>query len=326
MVNMNNKSKEAQPNTYLGLSLRKIVLLFMVLIFIYLVLPQIGEFHKSLSIVWHASVGWIVIAVALSFMTYQFTVSTYLLIAKKRLRYLPTLVVQLASSFANRLIPAGVGAIGVNYRYLRKSHHSSGEASAVVAVNNTLGIVGHLILLGLVVSFVPLRDIKFHITLPHVSSSYYWLVAVAVVLAVTLSAIWVKKAGRSFDLRVVNLFKNIAAYHKHPLKLLGAVLCMMSSTTMSVLCLLACARSLGVDVSFVSSLVILSFGIIGGAVVPTPGGLGGAEAGLFAGLIAYGTNRPEALAVVLSYRFITYWLALAYGLVATVAAERLNYL
>ncbi|HUD06179.1 MAG TPA: lysylphosphatidylglycerol synthase transmembrane domain-containing protein [Candidatus Saccharimonadales bacterium] len=326
MVNKIDKPKVKSARSSIGLSIRKVVLLLFALFFIYLILPQIGEFHVSFNIVRHAKVGWVVGAVVLSLLTYQFTVSTYLLIAKKKLYYFRTLLVQLASSFANRLIPAGVGAIGINYRYLRKNDHSVSEASAVVAVNNTLGIVGHLILLGLVFNFVPLKDIKLHVSLPHIATPIYWIIAGAILVAIGVSALWAKKAGRNFDLKLINLFKNIAAYRGHPLRLLGAVVCMMASTSMSVLCLLLCAHSLGFNISFISSLIILTFGIIGGAVVPTPGGLGGAEAGLFAGLLAYGADRPEALAVALSYRFITYWFALVYGLAAMVVAERAGYL
>jgi uncharacterized protein (TIRG00374 family) len=55
---------------------------------------------------------------------------------------------------------------------------------------------------------------------------------------------------------------------------------------------------------------------------PTPGGLVGAEAGLFAGFVAYGVSAPMAGAAVLLYRFVTYWLPLLPGVLALFLARR----
>jgi len=51
-----------------------------------------------------------------------------------------------------------------------------------------------------------------------------------------------------------------------------------------------------------------------GAAVPTPGGLGGIEAGILAGLIACGVPAAPALAATLIYRGLTYWAPIIPGL------------
>jgi undecaprenyl-diphosphatase len=51
------------------------------------------------------------------------------------------------------------------------------------------------------------------------------------------------------------------------------------------------------------------------AVAPTPGGLGALEAALVAGLGAAGLARPPAIAAVISYRLVTYWLPVVPGVV-----------
>jgi len=53
-----------------------------------------------------------------------------------------------------------------------------------------------------------------------------------------------------------------------------------------------------------------------GAVSPTPGGLGAVEAALVAGLIGLGVPPGPAIAGVLSFRLITYWLPVIPGVVA----------
>jgi uncharacterized protein (TIRG00374 family) len=79
-------------------------------------------------------------------------------------------------------------------------------------------------------------------------------------------------------------------------------------------------------VSFAIVLIVLTIGVAGGTAVPTPGGLGGAEAGLTAGFVAYGLTSNRALAVTLLYRLLTYWLALVIGALAFSVARRLRYL
>jgi len=54
---------------------------------------------------------------------------------------------------------------------------------------------------------------------------------------------------------------------------------------------------------------------------PTPGGLVGAEAGLFAGFVAYGVASPTAGAAVLLYRLVTYCCRLFPGAVALLLAR-----
>ena len=53
--------------------------------------------------------------------------------------------------FINRLLPAGIGAMGVNYLYLRKNKNTKIQAASVVAINNLLGGIGHNILFWVVV-------------------------------------------------------------------------------------------------------------------------------------------------------------------------------
>jgi len=80
-------------------------------------------------------------------------------------------------------------------------------------------------------------------------------------------------------------------------------------------------RSIGGSLGLPQVFIVFSFGMLAGTVTPTPGGLVGAEAGLFAGFVAYGTAQPDAAAAVLLFRLITYWLPLIPGVAALWAAR-----
>jgi undecaprenyl-diphosphatase len=62
------------------------------------------------------------------------------------------------------------------------------------------------------------------------------------------------------------------------------------------------------------------------AAAPTPGGLGAIEAALVAGLTGVGMDPAIAVAAVLSYRLVTYWLPVLPGWLCFRMLERRNYI
>ena len=304
------------------LSRRALLNLGIFLIFLYVLLPQVGRFHDSWALLGHVQGGWVILALGFTVMTYVLAGSIYWLLAKRHVRFSRTVVVQCASMFANRLVPAGIGAIGVNYEYLRRNKHTKPQAAAVVAANNTMGFFGHMLLLATVFVFV--RPKLTAIRLPHIVNSTWWLIAAVVVLAVGL--LWARQLSRSLLRTIRQVGRNLAGYRTHPLKALLALGCSILLTTCYALCLFASAHALGIALTASQALLVLTIGVAGGTATPTPGGLGGAEAGLVAGLLVFGVHSADALAVALLYRLFTYWLALAGGSGAFWFAERVRFI
>ena len=60
------------------------------------------------------------------------------------------------------------------------------------------------------------------------------------------------------------------------------------------------------------------------AAAPTPGGLGALEAALVAGLTGVDVDSGIAVAAVLSYRLLTYWLPILPGWLSFRSLERRN--
>jgi uncharacterized protein (TIRG00374 family) len=292
---------------------KSLLVLVVALLVLYAVLPQIDKFRSSFSIIGHASVDWLLVALIFFSITYLAAAAIYGLLAKKPLSYGRTLMVEIAAAFASKLLPAGIGALGLNFEYLRSRGHSQAEAGAVVATNNLIGFVGHAVLLAatLLVTSASLESV----VIPHSRKVLYIGIVVAAIIVGLL--VWLKKIRSDIYQTVIGALKNIKAYRNHPLKVVGALIYSMLLTSLYTLTLLATAHAVGLNVSFAQALLVLTAGVAGGTVVPTPGGLGGAEAGLFAGLVAFRASSAEALAAVLVYRLITYWLALLAGLVAS---------
>jgi uncharacterized membrane protein YbhN (UPF0104 family) len=302
---------------HIRLERKRLIILGLFLLLLYIVLPQLKAFHSSLSVIRHAQLDWVLVGFCFAFGTYLAAAGVYYVLAQQPLRYGRSVLVQLASTFANRLLPAGIGAIGVNYRYLRRMKHSSAQAAAVVAINNTVGLVGHLLLLvvAALTSTAISTNLKHHHY--HIGFGVVIMVGIIVVIIFILLIRW-----HRFRQVIKNILISIKTYKLHRLKLLTAIALSIVLTSLYGLCLLACTHAIGLHLAVAQLFIILTLGVAGGTVAPTPGGLLGAEAGLVAGLVAYGVSGADALAVALLYRLLTYWLPLVFGGVAFIVAER----
>jgi len=288
---------------------RYLLIVLLLALALYVLVPQIGDFHSSWRLLRHPSPGWTAAATGLTLTTYLSAALTYWLLALRRLNYGRTVAVQLAAMFINRLLPGGIGALGANYAYLRRQGHAGTQAASVVALNNLLGAAGNGLL---VVISLAIFSGQTAIAPHYGHADGLWLKAAvaAVLLAVSLAL----ALGRQrFKRQVAELLVQIAGYRRQPWRLPAALLSSMLLTLGNVFCLAACALALGVHLPFVAILLILTFGVGTGAATPTPGGLGGFEAGLAAGFIAYNVNGSAALAVALLYRLISYWLPIILG-------------
>ncbi len=282
---------------------------------------QFKSLSASLAAVQHADMASVAAALGLLAGSYVAAALSYLSLAGKRLSFGPTLVVQIASGLVNRIIPAGLGSVGLYAAYLHKQGYSAAAASAVVATNNLVGIIGNLLLIGLVLLIFP--DYLGHVHVPPVSMSvlYGFMVAVLVLLLCYPLISRARSADGSSTYRRGLLFLRSAVRALRssfrPNRATAGSLAtniVLTCLTAAVLCLSVLA--VGGTLSWPAAVMVLSLGTLVGAAVPTPGGIGGVEAGLLAGLLAFGAASSYALAGVLLYRLLTYWLPIIPGSIA----------
>jgi uncharacterized membrane protein YbhN (UPF0104 family) len=297
---------------------RRIAVLLILLLVLYVLVPQIHTFSASLSMVRAAHPRYVALGLLATAGTYLAAALVYWLLAKHAVRYGRTLLVQISSAFVNRLLPAGVGGMGLNVRYLHTVHHSVSEAVAVVGTNNSLGIVGNGILL--LLALATSGDMVRHLQLPHAG---VWGYGVLAAIAIAMLNLFVSRRLRRFLTHALGeVWRHVRSYSKHPFRFVAALGGALSVTILHVIVLWCCSRAIGVPLSAQTALAVLSVGMLVGTATPTPGGLGGVEAGLVGGLVAYGITASDALAVALLYRLLTYWLPLVPGVVAFILLRR----
>jgi len=111
---------------------------------------------------------------------------------------------------------------------------------------------------------------------------------------------------------------------QHPKKLvqlLGGALLLDMSFVGALVC---ATRAFGAEAPVAAIAVVYFAGAIIGSAVPTPGGLGGIEAAMSAGLIAIGVDGGTAVSAVLLYRLATYWLPIPFGWVSLNRLQRIG--
>jgi uncharacterized protein (TIRG00374 family) len=82
------------------------------------------------------------------------------------------------------------------------------------------------------------------------------------------------------------------------------------------LTLACCLAAFGAQLPLVSTVAVYLVGAAVASASPTPGGLGALEAALVAGLTAVGAQTGPAVAAVLAFRLLTYWLPVLPGWLA----------
>jgi uncharacterized membrane protein YbhN (UPF0104 family) len=250
------------------------------------------------------------------------------------------LAVQVAASVVNHLMPAGVGGMAVNVRYLQRSGMSRSAAVAAVGMSSVATLVTHIALLASLWFLVPavLTDgalsrlaglasgglgAVVNLVLPDSSllAEGAAFLAVGIVVAAADAGAVRRRAAvqwlRTVPARVWAHVRPELRDAGHVLRDPGRAALLWGGSAASpglhALILLAVYHSLSGGVSGLVVALVYLVATAVAALVPSPGGFGALDVTLVAGLVAVGAPTTTALAAVLGYRLITVWLPLVPG-------------
>jgi uncharacterized membrane protein YbhN (UPF0104 family) len=298
--------------------LRSVLTLVASIFAAYILIGQFGSrsFSKVLK---HSDWRWVLVALALSAVTYvgaAFSLSGFVL---EKLKFVRTLLAQLAGSFVTLVTPAAVGGVALNIRYLNKSKVAPADAASSVGVSQVFAFALHLLLL---VIFITLTGGSSSTSFRPPTWAY---IALAVLVAVVLVVLALPAGRRLVRSRVApalgQVIPRLLDIAQKPGKLAEGIGGALLLTFGYILCLDVSLRAVGSHANFFPIAVVYLTGSALGSIVPTPGGLGAVEVALSGGLttIAH-VPGAFALSAVLLFRLITFWLPIPIGWVA------LNYL
>jgi glycosyltransferase 2 family protein len=269
----------------------------------------------------HANPGWFAVAVLGSAVTYLAAAENLAAFVPKHLSLIRGFGVQLSTAFIGVAMPPTVGHVAVNARYLHRQDVDEGSIAAAVTMSQVVNIVTTVLLLiifGLLTGsglsrfkIAPGTDVL--IGLAAIAGVIIILVAVPQTRAKLAEIVWPHL--RSVWPRLLDAIS-------HPARLALSAGANVLLTAAYLVAFIAALRAVGVHPPILPAAVVYLAGNAVGSAAPTPGGIGGVEAVLAAGLTAIGIPAHEAIPAVLLFRVATFWLPIPAGWVAYLLLQR----
>ncbi|MCX5192495.1 flippase-like domain-containing protein [Streptomyces sp. NBC_00249] len=276
---------------------------------------------NPLAVVAQARPGWVALGALASAASYLAATVGFAGFVPERLRLGRAGLAQVAGSFVNLVSPSGLGGLALNVRFLQCAGIPTPLALSSIGVTQAAGLILHTLL---VVLFTWLASSTYDSPLPSgatLTSCFLVLaVLVAAVLALPVARRWLAVRLRPL---LSDVLPRLLDLLRDPLKLTAGVVGQLLISLMSVACLYCCALAFGQHPDFAAVAVANLVGVAVGSAVPTPGGVGGVEAALAFALEKI-TGMPEgsAIAPVLLFRLLTFWLPVLPGWLAFVWLQR----
>ncbi len=274
----------------------------------------VGQFSRVdlLGTLGSANPGWFAVAVLGSAVTYFAAAQNLAAFVPKRLHPLRGSLVQLSTAFVGVAMPPTVGHVAVNARYLHKEGVDEGSISAAVALSQLVNVIATVLLLVVIGLLTGSGLSRFKIA-PG-GSVLIGLAVIAGVIAVLLSVpqTRIKLIGLVWP-HLRRAWPRLLDAVSQPARLAISTGANLLLTAAYLVAFIAALRSVGAHPAILPAAVVYLAGNAVGTAAPTPGGLGGVEAVLAAGLTAMGIPAAQAISGVLVFRIATFWLPILAG-------------
>jgi len=273
----------------------------------------------------HAEVAWIVVGVITAQLALVGAAVSFRGAVPLQLPLLPCVVQQSAVKFINLTVPSSAGRIGIDVRFLQRMGASRPQAFAAGAVDDVSEKIVEIALLLITLPFVHIAvkasDLKGG--LPSGRLILTVLVVLAVVVLVLLFVPWIRaKVLPPIRSAFSGLWAVARDRHKR-LELFGGQLGVEVFYTLT---LGAACLAYGVHLTFAQLLLVNTAASVFSSLIPSPGGVGTAEAGLTAGLVAMGVDNSTAFAIAFTHRLCTYYLPPIWGYFSMQWLQRKGYI
>jgi undecaprenyl-diphosphatase len=301
---------------------RHVALLALLVLSIHFVLPQITRAGAAVGTVGAFQWKWLPAVVLASSATYAMAALSLAAASGQALGFGRNYAAQFAAAFTNRLLPAGVGAMATNVRYLERAGSSRADAVTAVGLDSVAGVIVHAVALVAVASLFGATHQHFGVHAPDVPDNWALLASTALVLSAAGVAIGAARLRGRFRRVIGHAVTQLTALGRDPGRAVRLLAASAGVTSAYALALCAAVQATGGGLPLLSIVAVYLGGSALAAAAPTPGGLGAVEAGLIAGLTSVGQPAAAAVTAVLVFRLVTYWAPVVPGAVSFWALRR----
>ncbi len=268
-----------------------------------LMVPRLHSVRLALGHVRDAQLRWLAACIAVTFTTCLASAFGLRAAVGHRLAVRQMVQLELAASTANRFAPGGIGGVGVKSLYLCRHGVTPAETAAALGTIGVVGATVHVAALT-VTTIVTGGQIKLPVPLIFGAG-----IALIVLAGATALAKPTGRVRRALD----RAWQSVVAIVRDPRRLGVLVASAASVTGCNIVALAFACQSVGADADLFTIASIYLTGRAVAAAAPTPNGLGATEAAMVAGFATAGVVGPVALAAVLVYRLVSFWLPILPG-------------
>jgi uncharacterized membrane protein YbhN (UPF0104 family) len=257
-------------------------------------------------------------------------------VSGRQLPWRQTALVQLSAAASNRVVPTGIGGAIVNARYLLRSGLTAGAATSALGALAAVGAMtdaAYVLAVTTVAPAVGLRGASAELRSllargTATGQRHGWLVVGVVALGVTFGVAKLRrKLVSSTSSAVRHGVTHVVALGRRPGVIAGTAAASMATTAVLSAGFVAAVRiwaHSGTPLSAGALVALYWVATAAGNATPLPALFGVTEAALVGGLVVAGYTATSATVAVVTFRVVTYWLALPVGLWATRRLRRVS--
>ncbi len=304
------KIKSENVTRFSRSQLIQMVLLVALVYVAYPFISTVPTFFNALS---RANWWWALLGLVISASTYVGAAAALWASADESVNFWRLSIAQVANTFAATTTPAGVGGLALSTRILQKSGLSTTRATTAVALQQSMQVIMHVLLL---IFFSTAAGAGTDLSHFVPKSTMLYLIA-GVALGVVGVFLLIPNVRRWLATEVGPKLKEITTdiveVAREPKRLALIMLGCAGTTLGAALALFVSVEAFGGHTTFVTVTVVTMVGGTLASAAPTPGGVGAVEAALIGGLAAFGVPAAVGVPSVLLYRVLTCWLPVFIG-------------
>jgi uncharacterized membrane protein YbhN (UPF0104 family)/tRNA A-37 threonylcarbamoyl transferase component Bud32 len=306
---------------------RDLLLTALVGVAAYLLITQLAKigFGTIADELRHAEVAWIIVGLIVAQLTFVAGGVSVRGAVPTPLPLLPCVVLQSAIKFINLTVPSSAGRIGINVRFLQRMGAPTPQAFAAGAVDDVSEKLVEVALVLLTLPFVHVATQSSDLKLG-VPSGRLILTVLAVLALIILALLFVPSIRAKVLPPIRVAFFSLWAVARDRRKRLELFGGQLGVEAFYALTLGAACLAYGVHLTFAQLLLVNTAASAFSSLIPSPGGVGTAEATLTAGLVAMGVDNSTAFAIALTHRLCTYYLPPIWGYFSLQWLQRKGYI
>ena len=296
----------------------KIIGLITLMIGIYYFIPKLSLFKNTFTVLRDASWFWLIIAFLSAIASFISAGFTQFAAGDSTGKLMEITLVQTAGSFINHFLPFNFGGVNLISKYYLKRGKKQTEAIIMSILPIIFGIITTVITIA-IISPITITNYINHVHKTHLKTWELVVGIVVLAMIIVLFFIFKNKIKKLLGEAILGL-KSISNIKQLSYLTLGSIAITISST----LILYASVKAIHQPTDLVALFTLYVSSSLVSNVAPTPGGLGATEAFLLVGLVATHLNLSQAAAVILIYRFFTFWLPILPGAMALHRVNKLK--